>query len=438
MKRVAMYIRVSTDRQAQEGDSIDAQRSALKNYIQSHQDMIFVGEYLDDGISGTKNDRDAFQRMLSDVKEGRIDLVLVTKLDRLHRSLRNFLNMQDILDKHNCNWLAIWEPIYDSSSPQGRMIINTMVNLAQFEAEQTGQRIRQVFDYKRKQGEVLTGRIPFGYSIKNKHLVPDENADKVRTIFKYYAETNNLAKTTEYAMSIGITRSKVSIREMLLNQIYIGVHGGNSSFCEPIIDNGLFEKVGKMLSMNVKKNAKPGRCYIFSGLIKCECGNRMGGGIGSKELRYYRCSKRINFPGSCQNNKRLSETKLEKYLTENISRLMKDYIFGIESNNDQRKDNSSKINALYRKIDKLKELFVNELIGIEEYKNDKEKYLSEIEALREEQSKAVDLSHYKGLIEIDIPSFYGNLSNEDKRSFWRSIIREIRFDRECNVTVIFL
>ena len=75
---------------------------------------------------------------------------------------------------------------------------------------------------------------------------------------------------------------------------------------------------------------------------------------------------------------------------------------------------------------------------IEQEENDKEKYLSEIEALQEEQSKAVDLSHYKGLIEIDIPSFYGNLSNEDKRSFWRSIIREIRFDRECNVTVIFL
>ena len=432
-----MYIRVSTDRQAQEGDSIDAQRSALKNYIQSHQDMIFFKEYLDDGISGTKNDRDAFQRMLSDVKENRIDLVLVTKLDRLHRSLRNFLNMQDILDKHNCNWMAIWEPIYDSSTPQGRMIINTMVNLAQFEAEQTGQRIRQVFDYKRKKGEVLTDRAPIGYSVKNKHLVPDENADKARAIFRYYADTSNLVRTAEYAMSIGVTRSRVAIREMLLNQIYIGAHGGNNSFCEPIIDVKLFEKVGKMLSMNIKENTKPGRCYIFSGLLKCECGTRMAGNVVKMEVKYYRCQKRINLPGTCQNFRRLSESKLEKYLLENISRLMKDYIMGIESISDTHKDNSGKINALRRKIDKLKELYVNELIGIEEYKNDKGKYLSEIEALQEEQSKVVDLSYYKGLIEIDIPSFYNSLVNEEKRSFWRSIIKEIRFDHDRNVTVIF-
>ena len=101
-------MRVSTDAQAKEGDSIPAQKDALRKYATDRDDMIIVDEYIDDGISGTKLNRDEFQRMLSDVKNSKIDLVLVTKLDRLHRSLRNFLNMQDIFDQYHVNWLAIW------------------------------------------------------------------------------------------------------------------------------------------------------------------------------------------------------------------------------------------------------------------------------------------------------------------------------------------
>ena len=119
MKKTAIYIRVSTEKQVQEGDSIPAQRNALVKYINDHNDMILTAEYVDDGVSGTRDDRTEFQKMLQDVKDGSIDVILVTKLDRLHRSLKNFLSMQEILDKNNCNWTAIWEPIYDGSTPQG-------------------------------------------------------------------------------------------------------------------------------------------------------------------------------------------------------------------------------------------------------------------------------------------------------------------------------
>jgi DNA invertase Pin-like site-specific DNA recombinase len=144
MKRIAIYMRVSTDKQAQEGDSIPAQRDALLKYINTHDDMILAGEYLDDGISGTRSDRDELCRMLDDVQAGKVDLILVTKLDRLYRSIRHYLNMMEQLDKAGVGWLAIWEPIYDTTTPQGRLIVNQMMSIAQFEAEQTGQRVRQV------------------------------------------------------------------------------------------------------------------------------------------------------------------------------------------------------------------------------------------------------------------------------------------------------
>jgi len=101
MRRTAIYIRVSTAAQAKEGDSIPAQREALKGYVSSHSDLVFIGEYLDDGISGTKADRDAYQNLLSDIQSGKIDLVLITKLDRIHRGLKNFLIMQEIME--HCN-----------------------------------------------------------------------------------------------------------------------------------------------------------------------------------------------------------------------------------------------------------------------------------------------------------------------------------------------
>ena len=180
MKRVGIYMRVSSDKQAQEGDSIPAQRDAIRRYIDNSQDMILAGEYLDDGISGTKEDRDELQRMMSDVRAGKLDMILVTKLDRLYRSIRHYLNLQDTLDKCGVNWRAIWEPVYDTSTPQGRLIINQMMSIAQFEAENTGQRIRQVQAYKVSKGEVISGQTPVGYKIVNKHLVPDENAHIVR------------------------------------------------------------------------------------------------------------------------------------------------------------------------------------------------------------------------------------------------------------------
>ena len=125
MKRVAIYMRVSSFKQVQEGDSIAAQRSALTAYIAGRPDLVLAGEYLDDGVSGTKySQRDELQRLLDDVRDGNIDLIIFTKLDRWFRSVRHYTATQEVLDKYNVQWTAIWEPIYDTTTPQGRLIVN--------------------------------------------------------------------------------------------------------------------------------------------------------------------------------------------------------------------------------------------------------------------------------------------------------------------------
>lgn len=421
MKRTAIYLRVSTDKQAQEGDSIPAQRDALRKYVKEHN-YILVGEYLDDGISGTKEDRAEFQRMMEDVKRGLIELILVTKLDRIHRSLRNFLNMQDTLDKYNCDWLAIWEPMYDSSTPQGRMIINTMMNLAQFEAEQTGQRIRQVFAYKKEKGEVTSGITPVGFSIVNKRLVPDpETAEKVKSIFEHFTTTGSLGSTTRYVEELGYVRTRATIKYMLKNEKYI-----------QIVGEDLFNDVQRLLKVNIKSSAK--KVYIFSGLIACgECGHKFSG-YQNHNKNHYHCFMHLS-KSQCSNQKCLNEKKLETYLLDYIKTALEGYIT-TEKDKEKPKDNTKRIKALEKKIEKLKDLYVNDLITLEEYKADRQKYESEIATLGAPVKH--DFTPLETALQLVVEERYTTFTQEKKRAFWRSIIDHITFDKDRKIEVFFL
>ena len=447
MKRTAIYMRVSSAVQASEGDSIPAQRDALLTYINNHDDMIFVGEYLDDGISGTKEDRDELQRLLSDVKAGKVDLILVTKLDRLYRSIRHYLNMMDVLDKCGVGWLAIWEPIYDTTTPQGRLIVNQMMSIAQFEAEQTGQRIRQVQAYKVSQGEVISGSVPPGYSIKEKHLVPNQDADHVRQMFAHYSKCGNLADTMRTFDHLGIfPRSKNAYKFILQNTKYIGVFRNNQNFCEPIIDRELFEDVQRKLSMNVKQSQK--QTYVFSGLIRCaECGKVMAAGThikkrNGKQIRTkrYRCAKRYNHGVmQCPNSKHIYENVLEKYLLDNLRPMLQNIVYEAEVMEAPERETQTRITALEKRIGKLKELYINDLISLDEYKQDKEQMTSEIAAMQAKQGHSdVDMQSLVDFLNQPFETLYGTFTDEEKRFFWRSIVKEIRFDMNRNYTVIFL
>ena len=442
MKRTAIYMRVSSDKQAQEGDSIPAQRDALRKYIDAHDDMICVGEYLDDGIRGTKEDRDELQRMLADVREGKIDLILVTKLDRLYRSIRHYLNLQDTLDRHGVNWIAIWESIYDTTTPQGRLIINQMMSIAQFEAEQTGQRIRQVQSYKVSQGEVISGSTPPGLKIVDNHLVPDEHANDVRQVFEHYAKHGNLYEASRFAMQFGcFPHGRTALKALLQNTKYIGEFRGNEHFCEPIIERDLFDTVQRQLSMNIKVSQK--RTYIFSGLVVCaECGHRMGAFIyidcrNQKRTKMYRCPHRYNRADrACANTKHLAEHKLEEYLLENIRPMIQGLILDIEIEEKPKKDSRKQIAVIERKLERLKDLYINDMISLDEYKIDRERLTAEKAAIRPD--KPVNTNALREILSTDVEGIYKGFTDEEKRRFWRSLIKEIRFDVTRQIMVTFV
>ena len=441
MTRAALYIRVSSDRQAKEGDSIPAQREALRQYV-AKKGYVIAGEYIDDGISGTKySQRDELQRLLSDVQDGQIDIILFTKLDRWFRSIRHYMRTQDILDRYRVGWLAIWEPIYDTTTPQGRLIVNQMLSIAQFEAENTGQRVRQVFRHKVAHGEVITGKHPAGFRIADKHLVLSDDADIVREAFEYYSMHGNIADTMRhYAGRANMPTSKVNFMRMLKSPFYKGEHpSGVKDYCPAIVSAELWDDVQRKLAMNVKKSQK--QIYIFSGLIRCaECGKVFGGCSriwrrqkGDVLEKKYRCTGRYaRIPRECCNSKTITETAMEKYLLEQIPNIKLEY----EIAEKKRVDNTAKIRKIERKLERLKDLYVEELIDLGAYKTDRERLLAEMDKLSQETPER-STEDIRALLRPDLRSLYETFTEDEKRFFWRGVVKEIRIDSERNITVLF-
>jgi len=449
--RVAIYIRVSTDKQVKDGDSMRDQLATGQKYIDSHENMILVDTYIDDGISGQKLKRDDFQRLIDDVRAGRIDLIIFTRLDRWFRNLRHYLNTQDILDKHGVSWTAIEQPYFDTSTPHGRAFVNNSMIWAELEAQNDSDRILGVFDDKVDNGEVLSGSTPLGYKIVNKHLVPDDDAPTAVAIFQYYRKTGNLSMTLRYMESeFGLVRSAASLKNMLTNTKYIGEFRDNKNYCPAIIDRDLFFDVQRLLKINIKSGKK--HDYIFSGLVVCDdcdhimsgCQQRARGRVRADGTRIiykysvYRCRQGVNLH-RCPNQKLVFETTLEKMLLERIRPELENYIAEYEVANLPALRTDAKRRSVEGKMQKLKDLYLNDLITMDEFKLDREKLLMQLEKINAEDSRPVkDLSYLKNFLKMDFESVYDSLSIPERRELWRSIVKEIRVDHDKNIHIIFL
>lgn len=446
--RTAIYIRVSTDQQAREGDSLREQEETLMAYIRDHEDMVHAGTYIDEGISGQKLDREEFQQLMRDVQDRKIDQIIFTKLDRWFRSLRHYLNTQAVLDKYGVSWKAVHQPYFDTSTAYGRAFVSQSMTWAELEAQNTSDRIKNVFSSKIRNGEVVSGKQPLGYKIEGKRLVVDPDAAPIAiSIFQHYRATSSLTSTQKYMASIGLIRSQASIKSMLRCTKYIGMHRDNPDYCPAIISRDLFDFVQRALARNVKSGSSK-HDYVFSGLVVCaECGRVMSGcqnasyrisGTARRIYKYpsYRCrygAKHV----SCDNVKVVKEAVVERYLLSRVRADLERYLADCEQCAAPIRRAGNQRAALEKKIDKLKTLYLNDLITLDEYKADRGRYLEEIEKLSKAPAPK-DISGIKKMLDMNFEEIYPSLSVEERRQLWRSIIKEIRVDRDKQYEIIFL
>lgn len=442
--RVALYIRVSGEEQKIKGLSLEAQQERLEAYARE-KGWIVTGVYIDAAKTARKNmhKRAEFQKMIESVKRDEVDLLLFCRLDRWFRSVADYYKVMEILQAHGCDWKTIDEE-YDTTSANGRLYINVKLSIAQNEADICGERIDVVFDSKIAHGTVVSGSCPFGYRVneeKRLEVLPEE-AGIVQDAFNHFESTVSQRGTVKHIReTYGVNWCQATFRRMLSEPLYTGIYdrGGrkNENFCPAIISREQFDKVQSLLKRNAR-SAPSGKVYIFTSIVKCaECNHNLVG-YQTREYYYYRCNQHFQ-RGKCNHNKSVREDMIEKWLFDNLESELNRVRLEWEVKAAEKKKAALRTDkaTLKRKLTKLKELYVNELIDIDEYKKDYEIYTAALRQLPEPAAEAPpDFEAVERLLQSDFKNIYESLTREEKRTLWRSVISEIRIDSENNITGI--
>lgn len=449
IERVAAYVRVSTQEQKLHGLSLDAQRMKLSEYAEKNN-MRIVEWYVDEGVSGRKliKNRPELQRMIHDAQKGEFERILFIKLDRFFRSVAEY---------HECmKQIApvLWtttEEEYDLTTANGRMLVNMKLTIAEMEADQTGERIRIVNEYKVSTGQPLVGKqsLPFGWMVGKdektgrKNVIRDPEEEPIlRDLLDHYMTHQSRRKTLTYLYSKHhISMSPASIKLLLSNPMLYGTYRDNPSYCEAYIDKDTFDKLQEINNRNIKDNNKENRAYLFTGLIKCpECGRFLKGHIqhektknGKLIYKKYRCplrhdNKRCSFP------KAVSENVIERKLLAHIG----DYLNNAKKARATKIKDADKveipqynIEEIHEQIDRLNYSWqTGKIRKVEQYEKDYAELMDKLEQAEAEQRtvEAIDFSRIDEILQLGWRSIYRDLDDEHKRAFWRSFIQSIEIN----------
>lgn len=448
IERVAAYVRVSTQEQKLHGISLDAQKEKLQEYAEKHG-LRIVEWYLDEGVSGRKliKNRKELQRMIHDAEEGKFDRIIFVKLDRFFRSVAEYHECMKRIDP--VLWTATEEK-YDLTTANGRAFVNMKLTIAELEADQTGERIDMVNDFKVKTGQPLSGSVKFCWTIVNvgerKRIIKNpETVHIMEDLLQHIWTHQSKAATVRYInLKYNMNMTNKSISEILANPWLYGFYRGNPDYLaeqDRYMSKEDFLKMHGFLKRQVRDNS-PVRNYIFSGLIKCPCcGKNMKGGASApykKEdgtqtwYKHYRCQKH-KFRRTCTFNKVLVEGTFEKMMLENVKRYFEDA--KIESSKigeavPQMPQN--KVGDIKAEIDRLNYSWQKGRIKADKYDADYDALMSKLEEAEAETTEVVkqDFSKAEAALTGGWQEIYNALDDAHRRAFWRSFIESIEINAD--------
>jgi len=310
--KAAVYTRKSTDKGLeQDFNSLAAQREAAEAYItsQKSQGWVLVNDNYDDGgISGGTMERPALQKLLDDVKRGRVDIIIVYKVDRLTRSLSDFARIIDLLDDAGASFVSVTQQ-FNTSNSMGRLTLNVLLSFAQFEREVTAERIRDKILASKRKGMWMGGTVPLGYdNVDKKLVVNEEEAELVNLIFKTYLKSTGIKQACHRINKLGCrTKERKGLKPgnlkfwcghinyILNNRLYIGEikhkEKHYSGKHKAIIDRGTWQKVRNKIQSS-KNNVKSGIHFknpsLLVGLLKTDNGETLVPSHANKKGKRYR------------------------------------------------------------------------------------------------------------------------------------------------------
>lgn len=354
MNRIGAYIRVSTEEQAKivEG-SLVSQRRRMEEYIENQNKReagwgTLVDVYCDEAKSGKDLNRAEFQRMVEDIRMGRVNLVLATELSRLSRSIKDFCGLVDFFKEHKVKLITLREN-FDTTTAAGELMLFNLVNFNQFERKQTGERITANFTSRAQRGLWNGGVIPLGYKRnpenKGSLLVDEKDAESIKAIFKIFLEIKNLRQTCLKLNEIGMTTKSyvnskseqkggnkftvTSLHHLLTNATFCGMREINKKRGDirlvkanwpALVSQNDFDAVKKILESNRYK-FKPNEWKIYpyplTGITMCgECGKSLNGksAHGKTQKHYYYDHSRIlNINGIPKHKCQVQRVRAERF-----------------------------------------------------------------------------------------------------------------------------
>jgi DNA invertase Pin-like site-specific DNA recombinase len=303
--RCAVYTRKSTDEGLdREFNTLDAQRDACEAYVASQRQegwCLIRDHYDDGGFSGGTLERPALQRLLRDIEAGRVDVVVVYKIDRLSRSLMDFSRLVETFEAHGVTFVSVTQS-FNTTTSMGRLTLNILLSFAQFEREVIGERIRDKFAASRARGMWMGGKVPLGYDVRERKLIPHPGeAGTVRRVFELFLQTRSGTETARQLQAEGRTSktgrplNKGGVYKLLANRTYVGeaAHKGKvyPGEHEAIIDRALWDGVHAVLAQhpklrgNAHRNQTPA---LLKGLLYGADGRAMSPTHTRRRGRLYR------------------------------------------------------------------------------------------------------------------------------------------------------
>ncbi|PGS81665.1 recombinase family protein [Bacillus cereus] len=439
MKKCAIYVRVSTIEQAESGYSIGEQIAKLEKFCELH-DWTIYNVYKDGGFSGSNLERPAISQLIKHAKEKRFDCVVVYKLDRLSRSQKDTLFLiEDVFLKNDIDFMSMLEN-FDTSSAFGKAMIGILSVFAQLEREQIKERFQLGKLGRAKSGKPMNYVKPkFGYKLVDGELVINElEADVVRRAFKAYIGGMSRVKVMEMLNDEGhIGKSKpwsrTTMTAILNSKTYIGLVNYKDQYFEgnhePIISLEDFEKAQE-IAENRRRTATNSRPFegkhLLSGLIHCaKCGANMEIKASlsqiAKGTERYGCQnkKRVQKVNSPEKKNKTCESvtlprvDIENSVIDEVVRIQTDenYFQSVSTQNKNTFDEKGakqEIKKIENKINKLNDLYMNDLITLDNLKEQtaslklsKQTLIQQIQDSQEENAKKIDMSAIPDILTVD-------------------------------------
>ena len=353
--RCAIYTRKSHEEGLEQAfNSLDAQRLAGESYIasQAHEGWeCLPTQYNDGGYSGGNLERPGLQKLLQDIKDDKIDCIVVYKIDRLTRSLLDFSKIIELLDEYKCSFVAVTQS-FNTSNSMGRLMLNVLLSFAQYERELTSERIRDKFAASCKLGIWMGGTPPLGYDPKDRKLeINEKEAKIVKCIYQRFLEVKSITETTKSMNSLGyqtktwisengrlyqgVAFSKKAIRHILQNPVYAGkiLHKGNVYQGQhiPIIEPETWDKAQGIFTTRssdiAREMTRISQAPLLKGIFYCGCCSasmtpKYSMKKNGSKYRYYTCSSKLRLANDACRIGNISAAEVENLVVAQVLKLL--------------------------------------------------------------------------------------------------------------------